>query len=162
MRQLNDHNDIINPAYDFCIKLKQIPSIAKKADAMIDMLDRHKVGKNNQVFWVCPLIEESKKVDHQSSIERYKHLKKFFNNNVGLLHGSLSDIEMNKLYNHPKVKAMVSLTHGEGYGRPLQEATMVGLPVIASGWSGQMDFLSQTDSILLGGEMVQVAISQIW
>jgi glycosyltransferase involved in cell wall biosynthesis len=82
--------------------------------------------------------------------------------NVYLLHGSLSDEEMNKLYNHPKVKVMVSLTHGEGYGRPIQEATMVGLPVIASAWSGQMDFLSQTDSILIGGEMVKVPKSQHW
>ena len=63
---------------------------------------------------------------------------------------------MNKLYNHPKVKCFVSLTHGEGFGRPLLEATMTGLPVIASGWSGQLDFLSNTDSMLLGGELVQV------
>ena len=82
--------------------------------------------------------------------------------NVYLLHGSLSDIEMNKLYNHPKVKSFVSLTHGEGFGRPLLEATMTGLPVIASGWSGQMDFLSETDSMLLGGELVQVPKSMVW
>ena len=82
--------------------------------------------------------------------------------NVYLLHGSLSTEEMNKLYNHPKVKCFVSLTHGEGFGRPLLEASMVGLPVIASSWSGQMDFLSQTDSMLLGGEMVQVPKSQVW
>ena len=82
--------------------------------------------------------------------------------NVYLLHGSLSTEEMNKLYNHPKVKAFVSLTHGEGFGRPLLEASMVGLPVICSAWSGQLDFLSQTDSLLLGGEMVKVPKSQHW
>ena len=82
--------------------------------------------------------------------------------NVYLLHGSLSSEEMNKLYNHPKVKAFVSLTHGEGFGRPMLEASMVGLPVITSGWSGQIDFLSQTDSMLLGGEMVKVPKSQHW
>ena len=82
--------------------------------------------------------------------------------NVYLLHGSLSEEEMNKLYNHPKVKAFVSLTHGEGFGRPMLEATMVGLPIIASGWSGQVDFLSETDSMLLGGELVQVPKSQVW
>ena len=54
---------------------------------------------------------------------------------------NLSDSEMNLLYNHPKIKCMVSLTHGEGFGRPLQEATMTGLPVLASAWSGQLDFL---------------------
>ena len=69
---------------------------------------------------------------------------------------------MNKLYNHPKVKTFISLTHGEGFGRPMLEASMVGLPVITSGWSGQIDFLSQTESILLGGEMVQVPKSQHW
>jgi glycosyltransferase involved in cell wall biosynthesis len=82
--------------------------------------------------------------------------------NVYLLHGSLSEEEINKLYNHPKVKSFVTFTHGEGYGRPIQEATMVGLPVIASSWSGHVDFLSQTDSILLGGELVQVPKSQVW
>ena len=82
--------------------------------------------------------------------------------NVYLLHGSLSEEEMNKLYNHPKVKSFISLTHGEGYGRPMQEATMVGLPVIASSWSGQLDFLSQNDSMLLGGELKEVPKSQVW
>ena len=79
-----------------------------------------------------------------------------------LLHGSLSSEEMNKLYNHPKIKCLISLTHGEGFGRPMLEATMVGLPVICSAWSGQMDFLSKTDSMLLGGELVQVPKSQVW
>jgi glycosyltransferase involved in cell wall biosynthesis len=82
--------------------------------------------------------------------------------NVYLLHGSLSIEEMNKLYNHPKVKAFVSLTHGEGFGRPLLEATMTGLPVIASNWSGHVDFLSERDSMLLGGELKQVPQSMVW
>ena len=82
--------------------------------------------------------------------------------NVYLLHGSLSEEEMNKLYNHPKVKSFISLTHGEGFGRPLLEATMTGLPVIASAWSGHVDFLSEVDSLLLGGELVQVPQSMVW
>jgi len=60
---------------------------------------------------------------------------------VYLLHGDLTDAEMHSLYVHPQVKAMVSLTHGEGYGLPLFEAAYSGLPVIAPGWSGQCDFL---------------------
>ena len=60
---------------------------------------------------------------------------------IYLLHGEVDDEDMNHLYNHPKIKAMISLTKGEGFGRPLLEATMTGLPVIASGWSGQLDFL---------------------
>jgi hypothetical protein len=69
---------------------------------------------------------------------------------------------MNKLYNHPKVKCFVTLTHGEGYGRPMQEATMVGLPVIASAWSGHLDFTSRTDSMLIGGTLNKVPKSQHW
>ena len=82
--------------------------------------------------------------------------------NVYLLHGSLSNEDMNKLYNHPKVKCFVTLTHGEGYGRPMQEATMVGLPVIASAWSGHLDFTSRTDSMLIGGTLNKVPKSQHW
>ena len=51
----------------------------------------------NQIFWVCPLIEESKKVDHQSSVKRYENLKKIFNDRVGLLHGSLNKEQKNKI-----------------------------------------------------------------
>ena len=82
--------------------------------------------------------------------------------NVYLLHGDFTDEEMNSLYNHPKIKSMVSFTHGEGFGRPLLEASMTGLPVIASAWSGQLDFLSQDKSILIGGEMQQIPKSVVW
>jgi len=82
--------------------------------------------------------------------------------NVYLLHGDFTDEEMNSLYNHPKIKSMVSFTHGEGFGRPLLEASMTGLPVIASAWSGQLDFLSQDKSILIGGEMQQIPKSVAW
>ena len=60
---------------------------------------------------------------------------------VYLLHGDLTEAEMHSLYVHPKIKAMVSLTHGEGFGLPLFEAAYSGLPIIAPGWSGQTDFL---------------------
>ena len=60
---------------------------------------------------------------------------------IYLLHGFLSDEEMAGLYTHPKVKAFISATHGEGYGLPLFESAYYGLPVIATDWSGQLDFL---------------------
>ena len=106
-------------------------------------------------------------MDREDCLQKINQIKKMFPSdwnlpNVYLLHGSLSDDEINKLYNHSKVKAMVSLTHGEGFGRPLLEATMVGLPVVASAWSGHCDFLSQNDSLLLGGNLVKVPESQIW
>lgn len=61
---------------------------------------------------------------------------------INLLHGNLTDEQMAGLYRHPKVKAMASFTHGEGYGLPLYEASAAGLPVIATGWSGHLDFLT--------------------
>lgn len=82
--------------------------------------------------------------------------------NIYLLHGELTDEEMNSLYNHPKVKAHVSLTKGEGFGRPLLEASISGKPVIASGWSGHMDFLNSSDAILVGGELKQIHPSAVW
>jgi len=82
--------------------------------------------------------------------------------NIYLLHGQLSTEEMNQLYNHPKIKSMISLTHGEGFGRPLLEASMAGLPVAASNWSGQVDFLTQEHSVLIGGEMSRVPQSAVW
>jgi glycosyltransferase involved in cell wall biosynthesis len=75
---------------------------------------------------------------------------------IYLLFGELTDTEMNQLYNHPKVKAMVSLTKGEGFGRPLLEFTMTGKPVIASNWSGHKDFLPMDGGIMIGGKLTDV------
>jgi glycosyltransferase involved in cell wall biosynthesis len=82
--------------------------------------------------------------------------------NVYLIHGELNEPEMNTLYNHPKVKAHVSFTKGEGFGRPLLEASVSGKPVIASGWSGHMDFLTQEECVLVGGELKNVHPSAAW
>jgi len=60
---------------------------------------------------------------------------------IYLLHGDLTLQQMNFLYAHPKIKAYVTHTHGEGFGIPIFEAAYHGLPVIAPGWSGQNDFL---------------------
>ena len=76
--------------------------------------------------------------------------------NIYLLHGDFTDEEMNSLYNHSKVKAMVSLTKGEGFGRPLLEFSLSKKPIIASGWSGHMDFLNPEFNIIIGGELKNV------
>jgi len=78
---------------------------------------------------------------------------------VYLLFGDLKDEEMNDLYNHPKVKAMVSITKGEGFGRPLLEFTMTGKPVIASNWSGHKDFLPMDNAAMIGGKLTDVDVS---
>ena len=76
--------------------------------------------------------------------------------NIYLLHGELTDEEMNKLNNDPKVKSFISFTKGEGYGRPLAEAAITGKPTIVSNWSGHRDFLFPDYNILIGGELKPV------
>jgi hypothetical protein len=76
--------------------------------------------------------------------------------NIYVVHGELEDSDINDLYNHPKVKAMVSFTKGEGFGRPLAEFCLSKKPVIASGWSGHTDFLSPEMSLLIPGSLTKV------
>ena len=76
--------------------------------------------------------------------------------NVYILHGNFSNKEINELYNHPKVKAMVSHTRGEGFGRPLLEFSLVNKPIICSGWSGQLDFLQNDFTLLLRGQLTNI------
>jgi hypothetical protein len=75
---------------------------------------------------------------------------------VYLLHGDMEESDMANLYHHPKVKAMISFAKGEGYGRPMAEFTLTGKPIIASGWSGQVDFLPKDNAVLLEGSLTQV------
>ena len=99
-------------------------------------------------------------LDREDILAKLKQIKSTVSSNklpnVYVLHGDLSDDEMNGLYNHPKVKAHVSFTHGEGFGRPLLEATLSEKPVIASNWSGHVDFLNDKDALLLPGSLNDV------
>ena len=81
---------------------------------------------------------------------------------VYFIHGDLSEKQMNHLYNHSKVRAHISFTKGEGYGRPLAEASMSGKLVIAPKWSGHVDFLNPKFTILLTGNLTQVHDSAVW
>jgi hypothetical protein len=98
--------------------------------------------------------------DREEILKKIKQIKKSVNSknlpNIYLLHGDFSDEEMNEIYNHSKVKAMISLTKGEGYGRPLLEFTLSKKPLIASGWSGQLDFLDPKLTNLIGGQLTNV------
>ena len=73
--------------------------------------------------------------------------------NIYLLHGEFTDEEMNELYNHSKVKAMVSLTKGEGFGRPLLEFSLVKKPIMTTNWSAHTEFLSKEFTTLMNGEL---------
>tara|TARA_B110000503_G_C7121946_1_gene402901 strand:- start:254 stop:1549 length:1296 start_codon:yes stop_codon:yes gene_type:complete len=103
-------------------------------------------------------------MDRETTREKIDNILKPFGKDaptIYLLHGDLSDDEMASLYHHPKVKAMVSFTKGEGYGRPLAEFTMTGKPIIVSGWSGQMDFLPKENTVFLEGTLTNIDESAV-
>ena len=82
--------------------------------------------------------------------------------NIYLIHGDFTIEEMSTLYNHPKIGAFITCTHGEGFGRPMLEASCCDLPVIASKWSGHLDFLTDSESMLIDGFLKEVPKSALW
>jgi glycosyltransferase involved in cell wall biosynthesis len=99
-------------------------------------------------------------VDREEILKKIKAIKKTVNStnlpNVYLLHGDFTDEEINELYNNSKVKAMVNLTKGEGFGRPLLEFTLTKKPLITTAWSGHIDFLNPEFTSLIGGQLTNV------
>jgi hypothetical protein len=104
-------------------------------------------------------------MDRDTILKKINQIKKSVNSkdlpSIYLLHGDFSDSEVNELYNHSKVKAMVSLTKGEGFGRPLLEFSLTKKPIIASGWSAHAEFLSPEFTVALKGEVKPVGASAI-
>jgi glycosyltransferase involved in cell wall biosynthesis len=78
-----------------------------------------------------------------------------------LLHGDMRDEEVTQLYNHPQIKALISATRGEGYGLPILEAATAGLPVIATNWSGHLDFLNRGKFIGLDYKLEEIHPSRV-
>ena len=75
---------------------------------------------------------------------------------IYVLQGDLTDAEMNELYNHKKVKAMINLTRGEGFGRPLLEFSAIGKPIISTLWSGHKDFLNKNFIVPVPGQLAPI------
>ena len=105
-------------------------------------------------------------LDREETKKKIKNVKDMFNGvdlpNIYLIHGDFTIEEMSTLYNHPKIGAFITCTHGEGFGRPMLEATCCDLPVIASKWSGHMDFLTDSESMLIDGFVKEVPKSVLW
>jgi glycosyltransferase involved in cell wall biosynthesis len=99
-------------------------------------------------------------LDRDRILKRVKQIKDSCKSNnlpnVYLLHGEFTDIEINEIYNHSKVKAMVNLTKGEGFGRPLLEFSLVNKPIITTNWSGHIDYLNSEFTTLLQGTMTKI------
>jgi glycosyltransferase involved in cell wall biosynthesis len=98
-------------------------------------------------------------LDREEILKRINRIKDGISGtlpNIYLIHGELTDDEMNQLNNDNKIKAFVSFTKGEGYGRPLAEAAITGKPTIVSNWSGHVDFIHPEYNILVGGDLKNV------
>jgi len=138
----HDRKDIGGCIETFCSafdgKSKQPAMILKTSHATFSIIDR-----------------EQMKAKIKDITDRFDNPPKIY-----LIHGELTDSEVNSLYNHPKVKTMVSFTHGEGYGRPLAEFSTSGKPIISTWWSGHKDFLKH--SVRLVGSVTPVHESAVW
>ena len=136
----------LNLDYDFNFLLvsqmgirKNIPNtikwfIEEFNDEEVGLIVKTNIAKNSLID-KRHTEQEIKKIINSGENNKNRKCK------VYLLHGEMSDEEIHSAYIHEKVKAFVSLTHGEGFGLPLFEAAYSGLPVVAPGWSGQIDFL---------------------
>jgi len=112
------------------------------------------------------LLLKTNKVDYSllDKEEILKHIRDLRNQfdhkddlpNIYILHGEFTNEELNKINNDPKIKAFVSFTKGEGFGRPLLEQAITGKPVIATNWSGHIDFIKPEYNILIGGELKKI------
>jgi len=81
---------------------------------------------------------------------------------IRLVHGNLTSEELSNLYNHPQIKAFVSFTHGEGFGLPLLESAACDLPVIATNWSGHLDFLEKKKFTAVNYELKEIPEVAVW
>ncbi len=93
-------------------EIKTYSKLEKRYEDIIKFVKKE-IKKDNQIFWVCPLIEESKKIDHQSSVKRYELLKKIFHNKVGLIHGQIDKEKKENILNdflNKKINILVSTT----------------------------------------------------
>ncbi len=101
------------------------------------------------------------KVDKNNTLRKIKIVESTVQGDlpkVYLIHGELTDVEMNALFNHSKIQCHISFTHGEGFGHPLLLASLSGKPVLASNWSGHLDFLNSVPGNLLQGKVEQLPL----
>ena len=77
------------------------------------------------------------------------------------IHGNLTSAEIASLYRLESLKCLVSLTRGEGFGLPLLEAAASSVPVIATNWSGHLDFLSLGKFIPINYNMVEIPSNRV-
>jgi glycosyltransferase involved in cell wall biosynthesis len=105
-------------------------------------------------------IGNSSYMGRDELVKRVEQIKSSVNSSrlpsIYILHGDLSEKQLNELYNHPKVKAFMMFTKGEGFGRPLLEFSLVKKPILTTNWSGHVDFLKKDFCCMVSGELKNV------
>ena len=123
-------------------------------------LETFKGKKNQPALILKTSVVGPSYMDRDEVLKRIYQIRKTVNStnlpNIYLLHGEFTDEEINEMYNHVKVKAMVSLTKGEGFGRPLLEFTLSKKPILTTNWSGHLDFLNTGFTTLIPGTLTNV------
>jgi hypothetical protein len=122
-------------------------------------LETFKGKKNPPALVLKTMSGPASIMDREEILKRIDAIRKGIGGklpNIYLLHGEIEDEDINHLYNHPKIKTLINLTKGEGFGRPLLEFTQSKKPVIASNWSGHLDFLNPEFADLVPGEVKPV------
>jgi len=132
--------------------------IVSQLTAIDSDIDRKNVM--NTIRWICETFKDDKDVgiviktnsgrgtalDKMVTSQAIKSIVAGARGNskipVYFVHGNMTNSEISAMYRHPKIKALVSLTRGEGFGLPLLEAAASGLPVIATDWSAHTEFLN--------------------
>jgi glycosyltransferase involved in cell wall biosynthesis len=180
---------VIPESYYDCIKNKKLPKLDLDFDTSFNFLVFGQITGNNPyndrknlfhtVKWLCETFKDNPdvgivlktnsgkntKIDRVVTTKLLKGLIKEVrtgeNPKIHFLHGSMTQEEIASLYRHPKIKALVNLTRGEGFGLPILEAATSGLPVIATGWSGHIDFLNQGKFLDVKYELKEIHSSRI-
>ena len=128
-------------------------------------LETFKNKHNAPALILKTAIHNGSIMDHTEVLNKINNIKSTVKAkklpNIYLIHGELEEEDMNHLYNHPKVKAMVNFTKGEGFGRPLLEFSVFKKPIIASGWSGHVDFLNREFVSLIEGRLQPIHSSAV-
>jgi glycosyltransferase involved in cell wall biosynthesis len=125
---------------------------AFKDDKDVGIVIKTNVGRNT-------LIDRNKTKQLMKALVKECRKRDF--PKIHLLHGDMTDEEVAALYRHKQIKALVALTRGEGYGLPILEAAASGLPVIATGWSGHLDFLNKGKFINVAYNLKNVHSSRV-
>lgn len=151
--------------------------IISQLTATDDVSDRKNIF--NTIKWFCEAFKDDREVglilktnmgrgthiDRQNLYQTIEALlKKVRPGNfprIHVLHGNMTDHEVTSLYKHPSVKCFIGLTRGEGFGLPILDASVAGLPVITTNWSGHLDFMKMGKFIGIDYDLVEVPATKI-